>query len=285
MQRRKPGKDAEIWGKWKKWGLFHEAADSNYSVSYDPYERMVALSLESSNLVPLNIRALEHATSIFQLSFLPCSGARQMCLVIVLYKTPQNIQIYQGATRTITTEEKKLALFWTNISSWWGTGIDKLLREAEKEQNILSQFYLSVCVFVWTDCITTHNEEKKTRGLWRCAPGSDIWQGAAWYFKSGEEQKLLGFVLSQHCSFGNLCSQAGSYTHSVQIHHLSSEVQTSEKRGSENKIHRHKGTQQCEETKPYTVLNIAIKPFLRCPQKWIGESIWVQLDASQHSFS
>ena len=137
MQRRKPGKDAEIWGKWKKWGLLHKAADSNYSVGYDPYERMAALSLQSSNLVPLNVRVPEHATSIFQLSFLPCLGARQMCLVIVRYKTSQNIQIYKGAMRTITTEENKLALFWTNISSWWGTGIDNLLREAEKEQSIL----------------------------------------------------------------------------------------------------------------------------------------------------
>lgn len=49
--------------------------------------------------------------------------------------------------------------------------------------------------------------------------------------------------------------------------------------------HKHIKKQQCEEAKPYTLLNIAIKSFLRCPQKWVGEAIWVQLDASLHSFS
>lgn len=47
----------------------------------------------------------------------------------------------------------------------------------------------------------------------------------------------LGFVLSQHCSFGNLCSQAGSYTHSVQIPQLFSVAWTLlQKRGNRNKV-------------------------------------------------
>lgn len=72
---------------------------------------MAALSLESSILVLPNTGVLQYETSVFQLSFLPCSGARVRFLVVLLYKTSQNIQIYQEATSTITTEKKKLVLF------------------------------------------------------------------------------------------------------------------------------------------------------------------------------
>lgn len=38
----------------------------------------------ASILVLPNTRVLEHATSVFRLSFLPCSVARQMCFVVLL---------------------------------------------------------------------------------------------------------------------------------------------------------------------------------------------------------
>lgn len=72
---------------------------------------------------------------------------------------------------------------------------------------------------VWKEPVTAKKLRKKIRRQQR---GTTLRKAA------------LSFVWSQRCSFGNLCSQAGSYT--VQIHHLLSEVRALlQKRGNRNK--------------------------------------------------
>lgn len=157
-----------------------------------------------------------------------CGSAVQNSKICQICKSTrgQQGQLQQRKRNWFCSEQRSLA----------GEGLVLIIcwERLEMSKTHLSQLYLSVCVLIWADCITAHKAGKKTRELWRCAPGSAVWQGTAWRFKSGKEQKLLGFVLSQHCSPGTLCPQAGSHTHSVQIHHHSSEVQTSEKKGNEN---------------------------------------------------
>lgn len=155
--------------------------------------------------------------------------------MVPLYTTPQHLQSYLEVTSGITTGKRKLFLFWRKISVWWGTVSDNLLRQAKKQQSILRSASPR-CLYA---CLSRPHHSpksgKENQKIAKMHSSISTWQSTAWHFRSGKEERLPDFVLSQHCSFSNLCSQAGSYTHSVQIHHLSSEAWALlEKRGNES---------------------------------------------------
>lgn len=216
---------------------------------------MAALSLESSILI-LPRRVLEYATSIFQLSFLPCSGTKKMCLVVLPYKTSQNIQIYQEAKSTITTEDKKLVLFWTKA----GEGLVLIIcwERLKKSRTYYSQLYLVVCVFVWAGSITAHMWERKLEDCEDVLQDLPFGRAQPDILKVSRNKSCWGF-----CWFSivPLAISAPRQEVTLTVCRFTTFLLKSKllQRKGETRIkHKCIKKQQCEETKPYTLLNIAI---------------------------